>query len=86
MPRDGLAFAVRVRRQVDVVRGQSQLLQLGENFLLARNDDVFRLEFVIDVDAQRALGQVFNVAKRRFDNEAFAQILLNGFRLGRAIR
>ena len=82
VPGDGFAFAVRVRRQIDVVRGQGQLLQLGENFLLAGNDDVFRLEIVVDIDAQRALGQVFHVAKRCFDNEAFAQILLNGLRLG----
>ena len=81
VPRDGFAFAIGVRRQIDVVRRQGQLLQLGENFLLAGNDDVFRLEIVIDIDAQRALGQVFHVAKRCFDNEAFAQILLNGLRL-----
>ena len=82
MPGDGFAFAVRVRRKIDAVGGQGQLLQLGENFFLAGNDDVFRLEFVVDIDAQRALGQVLDVPKRSFDDEALAQILLDGLRLG----
>ena len=81
VPCDGFAFAVRIRRQINVVRRQCQLFKLGKNFLLAGNDDVLRLEFVVDVDTQRALGQVFHVTKRCFDNEAFAQILLNGLRL-----
>ena len=83
VPGDGFAFAVRVRRQIDVVRGQGQLLQLGENLLLAGNDDVFRLEFVVDIDAQRALGQVFDVPERSFDGEALPQIFLDGLGLGR---
>ena len=81
VPGDGFAFAVRVRRQVDVVRGQRQLLQLGENFFFAGNDDVFGLEFVVDINAQRALRQIFDVTERGFDNVAFAKIFLNGFRL-----
>ena len=85
MPCDGFAFAVRVRRQIDVVRGQGQLLQPGENLLLAGNDDVFRLEFVVDIDAQRALGQVFDVPERSFDGEALTQIFLDGLGLGRRL-
>ncbi len=86
VPGDGFAFAVRVRRQIDVVRGQGQLLQLGENFLLAGNDDVFRLEIVVDIDAQRALGQVFHVAERGFDREALCQDISEWFSPWRAIR
>ena len=79
---DGFAFAVRVRRQKDVVGRLRQLLQPGENLLFARDDDVFGIEFVLDIDAQRALGQVFHVAQRGLDREPFAKIFLNGFRLG----
>ena len=82
MRSDGFAFAVRVRRQVDVVRRLRQLLQLGENLLFAGDDDVFGIEIVVDIDTQSALGQVFHVAERGLDSEAFAKIFLNGFRLG----
>src|SRR5713101_8789665 len=85
VPRDGLALAVRVRGQVDVVGGQGQLLQLGENLLLTRNDDVFRLEIVVDVDAQRALGQILDVPERSFDSEALAQIFLDSLGLSRRL-
>ena len=64
---DRFAFAVRVRRQVDSVGALRQLLQLGEHFFFARNDDVFGREVVLDVDAKRLLGQIFNVAERGFD-------------------
>ena len=82
MPGDGFAFAVRVRREIDAVGGQGQLLQLGKNFFLAGDNDVFRFEFVVDVDAQSALGQILNVPERSLDDEALAQILLDGLRLG----
>src|SRR5207244_5685456 len=41
---DSFAFAVRVRREEDVVGSLSQLLQLGEDLFFARNDDVFGVE------------------------------------------
>ena len=44
-----------------------QLLQLGENFFFAGNDDVVGLEIVVDIDAERALGQIFDVAERGLD-------------------
>ena len=80
---DGLAFAVRIRRQIDGVRRGRQLFQLGDNFLFAGDDDVIRLEVVRDIDAQSALGQILHVAERSFDREALAQIFLDGLRLGR---
>ena len=80
--RDGLAFAIRVRGQEDVVRRLGELLQLDKYFLFAGDDDVLGIEFVFDIHAQRALGQVLHVSQRGFDGEAFAKIFLNGFRLG----
>ena len=83
MGRNGLAFAVRVRRQIDGVGGGRQLLQLGHNLFFAGDDDVIRLEAVGDIDTQSALGQILHVAERSLDGEALTQIFLDGLRLGR---
>ena len=66
---DGFAFAVRVRREIDVVGRQRQLLQLGENFFFAGNDDVLGIEFIFDIHTQLALGQIFDVTERGFDGD-----------------
>ena len=80
---NGFAFAVRVRGEIDRVHADSELLQLGDDLLFTGNDDVLGIEIVIDVDAQRALGQIFDVPERGLNRVALAQILLNCFRLGR---
>ena len=80
---DGFALAVRIGCEVDRIGRLRQLLQLGENFLFAGNDDVFGVEVILDIDAQGALGQVLDVAKRGLDRETLAQIFLDGFRLAR---
>ena len=82
---NGFAFAIRVGREVDRIHALRQLLQLGDNFFFAGNDDVFGLEVIVDVDPERALGQIFHVAERSFDSEALAQIFLDGLRLGRRL-
>ncbi len=80
---DSFAFAIRIRRKVDVVGRKRQFLQLGQDLLLSRNDDVFGFEIAFDVDPQAALGQVFHVAVRSIDRESLAQIFLDSFRLSR---
>ena len=82
---DGFAFAVRVRREIDAIHAQRQLLQPGDNFFFAGNDDVFGLEIVVDIDTERALGQIFHVAERSLDSKALTQIFLDGLRLGRRL-
>ena len=82
MRSDSLAFAVRVRSEIDHVRRPGQLLQLGDNLLFPRNDDVFGLEIVIRVDPKRAFGQIFHVAERSFDRVPLTQIFLDRLRLG----
>ena len=52
MPRDRLALAVFVRRQVELVGSLEELLQVRHHRLLRRRDDVERLEAVVDVDAE----------------------------------
>ena len=83
VPRDGLALAVRVGREIYMIG----LLGLGLDFLehlrLARDDVVLGLEIVVDSDAKGALGQIHHVADRRDDLKVGAQIALDGFRLGR---
>ena len=79
---NGFAFAVRVRGEIDGVHAKRQFLQLGNNLLFAGDNDVFGFEVVIDVHTEGALGQIFDVPERGLDGVAFAQIFLNGFRLG----
>ncbi len=81
MRSNGFAFAVGIGSEIDGVDAEGQLLQLGQNFLFAGNDDVLSAEVVVDVHTQSALGQIFHVAVRGLDGEVLAQILLNGFRL-----
>ncbi len=78
---NGLALAVGIRRQVDGVRRLGQLLQLGDDFFLAGNDDVLGGEVVVQVDAERLLGQVFDVPERGFHVVARAEIFLDRLRL-----
>ncbi len=80
---DGFAFAVRIRRQVDGVGRLGQLLQLGDDLLLAGDYDVLRGEIVVEIDPERFLGQVFDMAERGLDLVARAQIFLDRLRLGR---
>src|SRR5256886_4220792 len=61
---------------------KKQLVQPGDDFLLARNDDVISFEIVVYVDAQSAFGQIFDVAERRLDRVALSQIFLHCLRLG----
>ena len=79
---DGLAFAVRVGGEINGIRRDGQLLQLGDDFLFAGDDDVFGFEVIVDVDAQGALGQIFDVAEGSLDGVALAQIFFDGLRLG----
>ena len=53
---DGLAFAVRVRRQKDEVGSGGKLLELGDNFFFAGDDDVIGLEVVRRIYTESALG------------------------------
>src|SRR5215472_8938405 len=49
-----LAFAVRVRREIDGIDAASELLQLGDNLLFTGDDDVLGLEVVVDIDTESA--------------------------------
>ena len=54
VPRDGLALAVLIRREVELVGVLDQRLELADLLLAVGADDVERLEVVVDVDAEAA--------------------------------
>ena len=56
MPGDRLALAVFVRREQELVDVLELRLQIGDDLLLPRVDDVERLEVVVDVDAEARPG------------------------------
>jgi len=72
MRSDGLAFTVRIGREKDHIGGEGQLFQLDQHLLFAGNDDVFRLEIVLHIHTQIALGQILDVTERGFDGIALA--------------
>ena len=39
-------------------------------------------ETVIDIDREIALGEILNMTERRFDDIIFAQVFIDGLRLG----
>ena len=98
VPGDRLAFAVLVRREKELVRAGEPLLEVGDDLLLARIDDVVRLEVLGDVDAERAeplalslgnvpraIGEVANVAYARSDRVVLSEVALDGSRLRRRL-
>ena len=96
VPGDGLALAVTVSGQIELVDVFEQALELGDGALLLGADDVERLEVVIDVDAEpgprlglvlrRHVGggprQVADVPAGRLDDVVGAQVTGDFARLG----
>jgi hypothetical protein len=85
VPRDRLALAVRVRREVHRVGLRGGALQLLERLLLAVQDLVRRLVGVLAVHAQPLLRKVPDVAVGSEHAEVLAQEFLEGAGLGRRL-
>ena len=99
VPRDGLALAVLVGGEVELVGVLEQALQLGHVRLLVAGHDVDGLEVVVDVDAEAgpglaleagrdvssALRQVADVADGGLHDVSPAQVALDGAGLGRRL-
>ena len=98
VPRDRLTLAVLVRREQELVGVLQVLLQLGDDLLLLGIDDVVRLEFLVDVDAEgaeplalgcgyvgRAIGKIANVPDARLDGEVLPEVARDRPRLGGAL-
>ena len=82
MPRDRLALAVRVSREVDVFAFFRAVAQILDDAFLARQRAVFRLEIMLDVHAERALGQISQVAHAGLDHVVRSEIFSDGLRFG----
>ncbi len=78
---DGLALAVRVRGQVDLLRLLGGLLEFFDDLFLAGDDAVLGLESVFDINAQLFLGQVPHVPHGRLDHKTLTEDLVDGLRL-----
>ena len=99
MPGDRLALAILVGCEQELARVLQLALQLVDLLLLVGIDQVERLERVVDVDAESgprllldrggnvcgAVGEVADVADRRLDHIAVAEIAGNGLCLGRRL-
>ena len=81
MRADGLAFAVRVGREVDVFYFLRRLFQLGDELFLTFDDLIARFEAVIDVDREVLLGEIFDMTEGSFDYKLLAQVFVDGLRL-----
>src|SRR5690606_13407955 len=83
VPRDGLAFSIRVGGQQDPLRLFCTFSQFIQNFSLAANRNVAGGKVVIHVDAELAFGQIANVADAGLYRVSAAQKLADGPGLGR---
>jgi hypothetical protein len=94
MPGDGLALAILIRREEQLVRLCEPLLEVGDDLLLLRVDDVVGLETLLDVDPERAealaqrlrdvlgpIGEVTDVPDARAHGVAVAEVAGDGPRL-----
>ena len=77
MPRDGLALAVRVGREIDDVRAFGTLFEVRDDVLASLDGDILRLKARLDVHAELALRQVAQMAHRGHDLVVCAEIFFN---------
>ena len=77
---NGLAFAVRIARQIDGIGGGGGFLQLRHNARFVRIDFIGRLKPVRDINAQHLLGQVHDVPVGGLDRVIAAQIFVDRLR------
>ena len=85
MPADGLALAVRVGRQIDLIGLLGLVGQALDDVLFVLVDHIFRFKAVLDVHAERRLRQIPYVAARRVHGVFLPKILFNGLGLGRRL-
>ncbi len=83
MEGDRLAFAIRVGGEVDVVLAFGLLFYLLDYFRLAGDHMVLGLEIMLDIDAERALGQIDDMTDRRSYLEIGSEVPLDGLCLCR---
>ena len=85
MPGDGFALPVRVCRKKDFRSFLRVFLDGLDEVRLTPDVDVFGLEIVFDIHAQRALGKIAEMARARYHVIAAAQEFTDGPGLGRGL-
>src|SRR6184192_1204502 len=85
VPGDGLALAVGVRRQVDVLLVLGGFLDVLEHLRLALDDVVLGREVALEVDPELRLGQVHHVADRGLHLVVPPEVLAERPGLGRRL-
>ena len=85
---DGFTFTIRIGGEIDRLGSFRGLLQIGNNpFVVTlfriRDNFVFRLKIILNIDAQTFRRQIFDVPDRGLHDEVLAQIFIDCFRLGR---
>ena len=83
MPGDGLAFAVRVSREIERVGFLQRTNDRVDVFLAALDDLVLHCKFVIGVDGALLGYEVAHVAIGRHHLEILPEVFADGFRLRR---
>ncbi len=83
MPRDGFAFAVRIRCEIDRARFFQLFLNVGDVLLIALNRRVVHFEVVIGLYRTFLCHKITDVAIRSEDFEVFAEVLLDSSGLSR---
>ena len=78
----GFPLTVGVGGEIDGIGRLRQLLQPGNDLLLAGNDHVLGRKIIVEIDPERLLGQVLDVSERGFDVVARAEIFLDRLRFG----
>ena len=83
VPADGFALTVRVGRKVDFVGVFRLGLQFLDERAFALDGDIFRLIVIFHVNAQRAGGQIADMAHTGHDGITLAEVFADGLGLGR---
>ena len=73
---DRFTFTIGVGCEKNAIGALRCSAEFLDDLLFAGNDFVDRFEIVLDIDAQFALGQIFHMAERGFNDKFLAQIFI----------
>ena len=85
MPGNCFAFAVRVRREINIIRSGGLFFKASNKVFLAGNKDILGNEAVFNVNSKGGFGKVANVTHGSDNGEIFAKIFFNGFCFSRGL-
>ncbi len=80
VPRNGFAFAVRVRREIDDGSFRGFFFELGDKLILALDGNILGFEAMLNVNADLTFRQIPQMPHRRGNFISAAQVFLNCLR------